>query len=60
MRKKAEAQAMREIQRLNEKELQIALAMLRNMNAGKPDLPVLKLVVGGRDGSNFGSAFRCG
>lgn len=48
MQKQQENQALAELRRMTEKERQIAIAMLQKMNAGKPSLPELKLVVGGR------------
>lgn len=60
MLKQEEAAVLAEIRRMTDKERKIAVAMLRSINAGKPELPHLKLVVGGRQGGDFGGTFRCG
>lgn len=48
MRKQQENQALAELRRMTDKERQLAIAYLKRMNANKPALPDLKLVVGGR------------
>lgn len=48
MKKQQEARLLAEFRRMSEQEKVFALAMFQKINKDKPDLPVLKLVVGGR------------
>lgn len=47
MNKQKEAKLLAEFRRMSEQERNFALVMFQKINKDKPDLPVLKLVVGG-------------